>query len=177
MAIKTNLMFKKITILLLLLVTALAAFSQHLPPKSGTLVTDYTNTLSAGDKQQLENKLVAFNDSTTTQIAVVIMKSVGDYDINEYGQKLGRAWGIGTKGKNNGLLLLIALDDHKVTIQTGYGAEGAVTDAATHQIIQDDIVPRFRQNDYYGGINAATDDMIKLMKGEYKAVNQPRHAR
>ena len=164
--------------LLLLLVTAMMAFSQQLPPKSGTLVTDYTNTLSAGDKQQLENKLVAFNDSTTTQIAVVIMKSVGDYNINEYGQKLGRAWGIGSKGKNNGLLLLIALDDHKVAIQTGYGAEGAVTDAATHQIIQDDIVPRFRQNDYYGGISAATDDMMKLMKGEYKAVNQPqRHAR
>src|ERR1700758_5058811 len=136
MAINPTIMFKKLTIFLLLLVAAVTAFSQQLPPKPGTLVTDYTNTLSAGDKQQLENKLVAFNDSTTTQIAVVIIKSVGEYDINEYGQKLGRAWGIGTKGKNNGLLLLIAISDHKVTIQTGYGAEGAVTDAAAHKIIQ-----------------------------------------
>jgi len=167
-------MFKKLTISLLLLLTAVMAFCQQLPPKSGTLVTDYTNTLSAGDKQQLENKLVAFNDSTSTQIAVVIMKSVGEYDINEYGQRLGRAWGIGEKGKNNGVLLLIAMSDHKVAIQTGYGAEGAVTDAATHQIIQTDIVPRFKQQDYYGGINAATDDMMKLMRGEYKADSKPR---
>src|SRR5665213_2533386 len=173
MAIKTNLMFKKITILLLLLVTALAAFSQHLPPKSGTLVTDYTNTLSAGDKQQLENKLVAFNDSTTTQIAVVIIKSVGDYDINEYGQKLGRAWGIGSKGKNNGILVLVALGDRKVTIQTGYGAEGGVPDAITHEIIQNDITPRFKQGDYYGGLNAATDDIMKYMKGEFKSAKRP----
>src|SRR5471030_304283 len=143
MAIKTKLMLKKITMLLLLLVTALVAFSQQLPPKSGTLVTDYTNTLSAGDKQQLENKLVAFNDSTSTQIAVVIMKSVGEYDINEYGLKPGRAWVIGAKGKNNGIVLLVAIDDHKLTIQTGYGAEGGVPDAITHSIIQNDITPRF----------------------------------
>lgn len=168
-------MFKKLTISLLLLLTAVIAFSQQLPPKSGTLVTDYTNTLSPDDKQRLENKLVAFNDSTSTQIAVVIMKSVGEYDINEYGQKLGRTWGIGEKGKNNGVLLLIALSDHKVSIQTGYGSEGAVTDAATHQIIQNDIVPRFKQQDYYGGINTATDDLMKLMKGEYKADSRPHH--
>lgn len=166
-------MFKKLTILFSLLLTAVMAFSQQLPPKSATLVTDYTNTLSPDDKQRLENKLVAFNDSTTTQIAVVIMKSVGEYDINEYGQKLGRAWGIGYKGKNNGILLLIAIDDHKLTIQTGYGAEGAVPDAITHSIIQNDITPRFKQGDYYGGINAGTDDLMKYMKGEYKATNRP----
>jgi uncharacterized protein len=142
------------------------------------LVTDYTNTISADEKQMLENKLVAFNDSTSTQIAVVIMKSVGEYDINEYGQRLGRAWGIGEKGKNNGVLLLVAMSDRKVAIQTGYGSEGAVTDAATHQIIQNDIVPRFRQQDYYGGISSATDDLMKLMRGEYKADNKPgRHAK
>jgi uncharacterized protein len=178
MAINHMIMFKKLTILFSLLLTAIMAFSQQLPPKSGTLVTDYTNTLSADDKQRLENKLVAFSDSTTTQIAVVMMKSIGEYDINEYGQKLGRAWGIGSKGKNNGILLLVAIDDHKLAIQTGYGAEGAVPDAITHSIIQNDITPRFKQGDYYGGINAGTDDLMKYMKGEYKAVNQPqRHAR
>ena len=162
-------MLKKLTLGLSLLFITVMAFSQQLPPKSPTLVTDFTNTLSVGDKQQLESKLVAFNDSTTTQIAVVIMKSVGEYDINDYAQKLGRAWGIGTKGKNNGVLVLVALDDHKVSIQTGYGAEGAVPDADTHTIIENDIVPRFKQNDYYGGLNVATDDLMKLMKGEYKA--------
>ncbi len=175
MVIKNKLMFKKLTIFLCLLLTGAFAFSQQLPPKSSTLVTDYTNTLSAGDKQQLESKLVAFNDSTTTQIAVVIIKSVGDYDINDYGQKLGRAWGIGSKGQNNGILILVAFDDHKVAIQTGLGAEGAVPDIITHQIIENDITPRFKQGDYYSGLNTATDDIMKYMKGEYKAVNKPRH--
>jgi uncharacterized protein len=174
MAIKNKIMFKKFTILFSLLLTAIMAFSQQLPPKSGALVTDYTNTLSADDKQRLENKLVAFDDSTSTQIAVVIIKSVGEYDINEYGQRLGRAWGIGHKGKNNGILLLVALDDHKLSIQTGYGSEGGVPDAITHQIIQNDITPRFKQGDYYGGINQGTNDLMKYMKGEYKAVNKPR---
>jgi uncharacterized protein len=171
-------MFKKLTIFFTLLLISLMAFSQQLPPKSGTLVTDYTNTLSPGDKQQLENKLVTFNDSTSTQIAIVMIKSVGDYDINDYGQKLGRAWGIGSKGKNNGILILVALGDRKVTIQTGYGAEGAVPDAITHEIIQNDITPRFKQGDYYGGLNSATDDLTKYMKGEYKSAKKPQqHSR
>jgi uncharacterized protein len=161
-------MFKKLTLLFVFLVGTYAAFAQTYPPKSTTLVTDYTNTLSEGDKQQLENKLVAFNDSTSTQIAVVMIKSVGDYDIAEYAVGLGRNWGIGQKGKNNGLLILVAVDDHKVTIQTGYGLEGAVPDAITSQIIENDIKPSFRQNDYYGGLDSATNDIIKYSKGEYK---------
>jgi uncharacterized protein len=97
------------------------------------------------------------------------MKSVGDYDINDYGQKLGRAWGIGQKGKNNGILVLVAMGDRKISIQTGYGAEGPLPDVITHEIIQNDITPRFKAGDYYGGLNAGTDDIIKYTKGEYKA--------
>jgi uncharacterized protein len=170
-------MYKKITIIFSLLLITLMGFAQELPPKSTTLVTDYTNTLSAGDKQALESKLVAYDDTSTTQIAVVIIKSVGSYDIAEYGQKLGRAWGIGQKGKNNGLLVLVALNDHRVTIQTGYGAEGALPDVRANEIIDNDIVPRFKQNDYYGGLNAGTDDIMKYMRGEYKATNPPHHNR
>ena len=173
MAIKLKMMFKKTALIFSLIFTVVMAFAQQLPPKSNTLVTDYTNTLSAADKQQLERKLVAFDDSTSTQIAVVIMRSVGEYDISEYGASLGRAWGIGQKGKNNGILVLVAIDDHKVTIQTGYGAEGAVPDVITHEIIQNDITPRFKQNDYYDGLNSATDDLIKYMRGEYKASQKP----
>ncbi len=169
-------MFKKLTILFTLLLVGFIAFSQQLPPKSNALVTDFTNTVSPADVQQLENKLVAFDDSTSTQIAVVIIKSVGEYDINDYGQKLGRAWGVGTKGKNNGIVILVAIGDHKVTIQTGYGSEGGVPDVITQDIIRNDIVPHFKQNDYYGGLNAATDDLMKYMKGEYKGTNKPRNA-
>jgi uncharacterized protein len=164
-------MFKKLLFLfpLLLLITSRMGYAQELPERSSTLVTDYTNTLSADEKQQLENKLVAFNDSTSTQIAVVLMRSTGNYDIAEYAVKLGRAWGVGQKGKNNGVVLLAALDDRKVTIQTGYGAEGSVTDAVTQQIIQRDIKPNFKQENYYAGLDAATDHIIQYIKGEYKA--------
>lgn len=167
-------MFKRLTIFIGLLLIGFIAIAQQLPPKSSTLVTDYTNTLSPGEVQQLESKLVAFDDSTSTQIAVVLIKSVGDYDINDYGQKLGRAWGIGQQGKNNGIVLLVAIGDRKVAIQTGYGAEGAVTDYNTHEIIKNDITPRFKQGDYFGGLNAGTDDLMKLMKGEYKGSNKPK---
>lgn len=173
MAIKHTIMLKKLTILFSLALIGFTASSQELPPKPGTLVTDYTNTLSAGDKQQLESKLVAFDDSTSTQIAVVIIKSVGQYDINDYTQKLGRAWGVGQQGKNNGIVILVAIVDRKVSIQTGYGAEGAVTDVNTNEIINNDITPRFKQGDYYGGLNAGTDDIMKLMRGEYKGANKP----
>jgi uncharacterized protein len=162
-------MFKKMIFWLGLMLCISAAFSQELPEKSSTLVTDYTNTLSATEKQQLESKLVAFNDSTSTQIAVVMIQSTGDYDINQYGVGLLRNWGIGTKEKNNGILVLVAMKDRKMSIQTGYGAEGALPDIITQQIIQNDMKPRFKENDYYSGLNAATDDIIKYTKGEYKA--------
>jgi uncharacterized protein len=162
-------MLKKLILLFSLFLCGYLAFAQDFPPKSNTLVTDYTNTLSADDKQKLEDKLVAFNDTSSTQIAVVLIKSVGDYDINEYGAGLGRKWGIGQKGKNNGILVLVAVNDHKLSIQTGYGAEGALPDIITQQIRIKDMNPRFKQGDFYGGLDAGTDDIIKYTKGEYKA--------
>jgi len=169
MANKPKLMFKKLVIFFSLLLSGYLSFAQDFPPKSNTLVTDYTNTLSADQKQRLENKLLAFNDSTSTQIAIVILKSVGDYDINEYGQQLGRKWGVGQKGKNNGIIIVVAMADHKLTIQTGYGMEGALPDVITQQIRVKDMNPRFKAGDYYGGLDVGTDDIIKYTKGEYKA--------
>lgn len=162
-------MFRKYLLIVLLAVISSRVFAQQYPPKSNTLVTDYTNTLSADNKAQLENKLVAFNDSTSTQIAVVLIKSVGSYDIAQYGAGLGRNWGIGQKGKNNGILILVAMEDRKVTIQTGYGAEAAVPDAITSQVINDQIKPAFKRGDYYGGLDAATTSLTQYMRGEYKA--------
>jgi uncharacterized protein len=169
MANKTTIMFKKLLFVVSFLLSGYLAMAQDYPPKSNTLVTDYTNTLSADEKQRLESKLVAFSDSSATQIAVVIIKSIGDYDINEYGAGLGRKWGIGEKGKNSGVLVLVALNDHKMTIQTGYGEEGALPDVITQQIRVNDMNPRFRAGDYYGGLDKGTDDIIKYTKGEYKA--------
>jgi uncharacterized protein len=169
MAINPTIMFKKIILFVGLVLSTLCVSAQELPPKSTTLVTDYTNTLTAEQKQHLEDKLVAFNDSSSTQIAVVMIHSIGNYDVNEYAQKLGRAWGIGQKDKNNGIIVLVALDDHKLSIQTGYGVEGALPDIITQQIRVNDMNPRFKQGDYFGGLDAGTDDIIKYTKGEYKA--------
>lgn len=168
-------MLKRLILFLCFALSVLFAFGQQLPPKSNTLVTDFTGTLSPSEKQQLESKLVSFSDTSSTQIAVVILKSVGDYDINDYAQKLGRAWGVGQKGKNNGIVVLVAMGDRKVSIQTGYGAEGALPDIITHQIIERDIKPDFKAGDYYAGLDAGTDDIIKYVKGEYKADAKPKN--
>ena len=160
----------------LLLCTALA-FAQEFPEKSKTLVTDYTNTLSADQQQRLEQKLFTHNDTSAIKIAVVIMKSTGGYDINEYGALLGRKWGIGNKDKNTGVLILVAIADRKMSIQTGYGVEGALPDAITQDIIQKDLKPHFKAGEYYEGLDAGVDDIIKYTKGEYKPEPSKRHAR
>lgn len=159
---------KKTIILLIFTLSTYLGFAQDFPAKPNTLVNDYTNTLSAAQISQLEQKLVVFDDSTSNQIAVVILKSVGDYDINEYALELGRKWGVGGKEKNNGVILLVALGDRKMSIQTGYGLEGALPDIYTKRIIENDIKPFFKAGDYYSGIAAGTNSIISLIKGEYK---------
>jgi uncharacterized protein len=132
-------------------------------------VSDFAGVLNSEQKASLENKLSLFNASTTNEIAIVTVKSLdGDY-IEHYAVELFKAWGIGTKKHDNGVLLLIAVDDHKMRIEVGYGLEGALTDVTSAQIIRNDLTPAFKQNDFYGGINLATDDIIKATQGEYVA--------
>jgi len=169
-------MLKKFILFFGFTLCVIAAIAQDFPERSNTLVTDYTNTLNPADKQRLETKLVAFNDSTSTQIAVVILKSIGNYDINDYGVQLLRKWGIGQKDKNNGVLVLVAIGDRRMSIQTGYGAEGALPDIVTQDIIQNDLKPHFKQGDYYGGLDAGTNSIIKAMKGEYKAAKKQKQS-
>lgn len=152
------------------------SLAQDFPSRPNKLVNDYTQTLTAAEVQQLEQKLVAFDDSTTIQIAVVIMKSTGGYDIADYGVRLAQRWGIGSEENDTGILVLVALGDRAVTIQTGYGVEGAVPDAIAYRIIENEIKPAFRQENYYQGLQRATDALIAYTKGEYKA-NPPRRQR
>lgn len=171
-------MMKKLLSIFVLLLVSVVTFSQDSfdleklltqkpsPPK---LVNDFTNTLTPDQKQALENKLVAINDSTSTQIAVVIIPSLNGNDISDYNVKLGRAWGVGGKEFSNGVVLLIAKDDHKLNIATGYGVEGALPDITCKHIIDDVIVPNFKGDDYYRGIDEGTDAIIQAVKGEYTA--------
>ena len=142
------------------------------PPK---LVNDYTSTLTPDQRQSLENKLVAIDDSTSTQIAVVIVPSLDGYDVADAATELGTSWGVGGK-KNNGVVLLISVDknNRKVNISPGYGLEGGLTDITASHIIEDIIVPNFKGDDYYRGIDEGTDAIIKAVKGEY---NSPRKAK
>ena len=151
--------------------SVLAQIEKELPakPNPPKLVVDYTNTLSPDQTYSLEQKLVAFDDSTSSQISVVIMESTGDRDIADVAFALGRAWGIGNKEFNNGILVLVAKNDRKIFIATGYGLEGALPDAIAKQIIANEIRPNFRENDFYRGLDEGTNAIIESIQGEYQA--------
>ncbi len=140
------------------------------PSKSEGLVFDYTKTtLTPEQIQALNQKLVAYDDSTSSQIAVVIINSLQGYDVASYAIALGRKWGVGGKQFNNGIVVLVAMDDHKSRIEVGNGMEGAVTDVTSKSILDNDITPNFKEKNYYRGLDQATDDIIKAAAGEYKA--------
>jgi len=140
-------------------------------PEPPRLVNDLAGILSEGEVQALENKLVAFNDSTSNQIAVVIVSDLQGYDRSEFAYRVARDWGVGQGDFNNGLLVLVkpksVSSNGQVFIATGYGLEGAIPDIACADIIDREIIPRFRENDYYGGIDAGTNVLMSLAAGEY----------
>lgn len=137
-----------------------------------TLVNDYTQTLTADQVQALEHKLVAFDDSTTNQVSVVIIPGLDGKEISDVAIQIGRAWGVGGKSFNNGVLLLIAKNDHKLHIAVGYGLEGAITDLYASQIIEDIIVPNFKGEDYYRGIDMGTDAIMDAAQGKYHVARE-----
>ncbi|MCB0517848.1 MAG: TPM domain-containing protein [Lewinellaceae bacterium] len=155
--------------LLLVLLLPLLAIGKEIPPKPNPprLVNDFAGILTSGEKAALEQKLVAYDDSTSTQIAIVIEQSLDGDDIFDYSYRLAEAWGIGREGKNNGILIYIAIGDRKLRIQTGYGAEGFLPDALARRIIDQTIAPAFRQQAYYQGLDRAADVIMKLASGEY----------
>jgi len=147
------------------------AQSGKIPPKP-SLETSYyeigTTLLDETQKQAIEQKLIRYADSTSTQIVVVVISTTDGDDIDRYKVDLAHAWGIGQKGKDNGILLLVAKDDRKVAIASGYGTEHLLTDAMSSLIIQNDILPEFKKGDFYAGIDNGTTAIIKVMNGEYK---------
>ena len=145
------------------------ASAQDFPAQPKSLVSDYVGALSQGEVRQLEQKLLNFEDSSSIQLAVVVVQSTGEYDIADYGDRLAKHWGIGNKKYDNGILLLVALEDRAVTIRTGYGIEGSVPDVIAYRIIENEIKPAFRSGRYGQGIESGVDALISYTKGEYKA--------
>ena len=152
-------------VLLGLAVVASAQTAQLIPPLSAR-VTDLTATLSAEQRSQLEAKLAAFERQKGAQIAVLMVPTVKPEGIAEYALRVVEAWQIGRRGVDDGALLLVAKDDRQLRIEVGYGLEGALNDATAKRIISETITPRFRQGDFYGGIVAGTDTMIRVIDGE-----------
>jgi len=138
-------------------------------PNPPRLVNDLANCMTADEQAQLEAKLERYNDSSSTEIAIVTIKSLGDYDISDYALKLGNIWGVGKKGKYNGVMILASINDRKINISPAKGLEGALTDAICAQIIRHEIVPAFKQGNYFAGFSQASDAVIAATKGEYKA--------
>lgn len=142
-------------------------------PVPSRLVNDLADVLSDGQEQALESKLVAFDDSTSTQIAVVTIRTTAPYVISDFAYSLGRYWGVGQRDFNNGAVVIAAIDDHEVWIATGYGLEPFVTDGRAKRIIEQHIIPQFRDGNYYAGLDAAADQIIAYTKGEFDAVDEP----
>lgn len=132
-------------------------------------VYDYANMLSAGEKNALAQKLLRYADSTSTQIAVATIKTLNGDDISRLAVEKAHEWGIGQKGKDNGVFILVAQQERKIKIATGYGVEHLLTDLLSKEIIDQVITPNFKQQQYYQGFNQATDYIFKILAGEYKA--------
>ncbi len=168
----TGLMVALLAVVWLVAVTpALAQSGPTFPPLTGRVV-DNGNLLSAAKEQALTARLEALERDTTDQVVIVTVPDLQGYEIEEYGYQLGRAWGIGQADKNNGVLLIVAPNERKVRIEVGYGLEPVLTDALSALIIQNEILPSFREGFYERGIEQgmdAIDSQLRLDPAEAQA--------
>lgn len=164
-----------LAVILGLFILCAGAIAQEIPDPMTPprLVNDFTGLLDESQTLKLEKKLRDYNDTTSTQLYVVIVASIGDYSVGDFTFRLAEKWGVGQKGKNNGAVLLIKpkTDSEKgeVYIATGYGLEDVIPDALAKRIIEKEVLPSFRNGDFYGGIDAATNTMIGLLSGKFTA--------
>ncbi len=165
---------KQIIIAWMLLLPILAS-SQNLPekPNPPRLVNDYTNTLSPDEVNRLESKLVAYSDSTSTQIVIIMVDDLLGYDRASYAISIGEKWGIGQKGSNNGVVVLVKPNgkqgERGAFIAVGYGLEPVITDALQRRIIENEMIPKFREKNFYAGLDQATTVLMQLASGEFPA--------
>jgi uncharacterized protein len=156
-------------LLLLWLCTGNALAALDFPSLTGRVV-DNAGLLPEGVQQQLQQQLEQHEQETSNQLVVVTLPSLQGYAIDDYGYQLGRHWGIGQAGRDNGVLLIVAPNERQVRIEVGYGLEGVLTDARSHAIIQDVILPEFRDNHYEAGIVKGVDAILGTLQGTYEPV-------
>lgn len=168
--------WRRLLPVLLLLGWFFAADSAHAEvqtPKLERRVTDLSATLSAEQQAALEARLAAFERQQGSQIAVLLVSTTQPEDIAQFSIRVVEQWKLGRKGVDDGILILVAKDDRKARIEVGYGLEGIVPDAVAKRIIEEIMLPKFRQGDFAGGLNAGVDSLIGLIQGEALPATQP----
>ena len=145
---------------------ALDALAEVPVPALKARVTDLTGTLSAEQKSALEQRIAAFEAKKGSQLAVLMLPTTKPEEIEQYSIRVAEAWKIGRKGTDDGLILIVAKDDRRLRVEVGYGLEGAIPDGVANRVISETITPRFKAGDFYGGISAGVDQLIRLVEGE-----------
>lgn len=163
-------------LLLSVLFSCNCIFSQFTIPEKPSLQTsvyDYANLFSTNEKTQLEEKLIRYSDTTTTQIVVITIESLKGEDVSLLATKWGHTWGVGgTKKDDNGVIILISKNDRKIAINPGYGLEDRLTAGIGGEIIRNIIIPEFKAGSYYNGVNKGTDALFDVFKGKYKGTRK-----
>lgn len=157
----------------LLALAALYCIADITFPRLTGRIVDNAGMLDAKTEAELTQLLTAHENATTNQVVVVTQDDLQGYTIEEFGYLLGREWGIGQKGKNNGVLLLVAKSERKVRIEVGYGLEGMLTDAIASNIVQGVVLPEFRKGQFSEGISEGTAAVIQALAGDYQEVERP----
>ena len=165
-----------VMLLLLVGITVPAAQAQRVDmiPQSGQWVVDQAGLLSSVEEQTLERTVRFYADTTSTQIVIVTLPDLGGQDIALYATELGQQWGVGQKDQDNGIVILVSRDDHKVFIATGFGLEAAIPDVVVNRILNEIVLPDFKQGRFYAGLAGAVDALILAAAGEFTAERTPR---
>jgi uncharacterized protein len=156
--------------------TANAQFDIPAIPKEQTSVYDYASVLTSSQKRNLEQKLIRYSDTTSTQIVVAIIRSTKGENIGLLAPKWAQKWGIGQAKEDNGVFILLAREDRKIWISPGYGVEDKLTAGITGEVIRNVIIPEFKRGDYYQGLNKGADAIFELLNGTYKGTRQANNA-
>lgn len=156
-------------LLLFALFASTLSFAQNIPerPNPPRLVNDFAGILSTDEREALEQKLVAYSDSTSTQIAIVTVQSLEGAAVEDYAATLGEKWGVGTKENHNGVVILLSIGDRKGYIATGYGVEDGLNTNVCAQIYQNILVPRLKEGNYYAAFDNATNAMFDALEGKF----------
>jgi uncharacterized protein len=155
-------------LLLLVLLAAPAVAALRIPPPPDRRINDYAGVLSAGERERLEQRLIAREATSRNQVVVAIFKSLEGESLEAYSIRLAQAWRVGQKGVDNGVVFLVFLDDRKMRIEVGYGLEGSLTDAVSSSILRDVVAPRFREGRIADGIGAGLDAIDRAIAGTYE---------